>query len=70
VTFAGNPKYYFRESQEAFNEAIRRGLMTEQSASEWMYMYSDANCDYFKHIDTRRYWPIDRFAAVTEEPQK
>ena len=61
---------YIRDSQEAFEEAIRRGLMTNESAGAWMYMYSDANIDYFKNIMTREYWKIDRFALVTEEPQK
>jgi hypothetical protein len=70
MTFSGKANYYFRDSQAAFNEAIERGMMTDESAGDWMYMYSDASCDYFKHIDTRRYWQIDRFAAVTQEPQK
>lgn len=53
-------KPQFRDSKEAFNEAIKRGHLTEDEespnyAGKYMYMHSDAKGDYFKDRDTRQY---------------
>lgn len=44
-----------KNPQMAFEDAIRRGVMTEETACDYMYMYSTAECDWFKHIITREY---------------
>ena len=41
-----------RDPEEAFENAIKKGL---KNPDDYMYMYSDNNKDYFKHIDTREY---------------
>ena len=41
-----------RDPEEAFSNAIKKGL---KNPDDYMYMYSDNNKDYFKHIDTREY---------------
>lgn len=41
-----------RDSQEAFENAIRNGLKNHE---DYMYMYSDNGKDYFKHCITRQY---------------
>ena len=43
---------YFRQPDEAFENAIKKGLKNPES---WMYMYSDDKNDYFKHQETREY---------------
>ena len=40
-----------RDPQEAFENAIKKGL----KADDYMYMYSADGYDFFKHIDTRLY---------------
>ena len=50
----------FRNAQEAFEDAIKSGLLSpnEQSryfAGRYMYMGSRDGGDLFKHIDTREY---------------
>ena len=43
---------YQRNSNEAFNNAKAKGL---NKPSEFMYMYSQTNRDYFKNINFRNY---------------
>ena len=38
--------------QDAFENAFLLGM---QRPEEWMYMYSDRGCDFFKHVLTREY---------------
>ena len=48
-----------RENHEdAFDNAIKRGMKDPEN---WMYMYSDKNKDFFKHIDTRQYISFPQF---------
>jgi hypothetical protein len=44
-----------------FRQAIAEGrFFSANSASPYMYMYTDdAGVDQFKHMDTRRYLPIE-----------
>ena len=44
--------------QIAFDNAIKRGMKDPEN---WMYMYSDKNKDFFKHIDTRQYISFPQF---------
>jgi len=39
-------------TDEAFENAIQLGM---KDPEDWMYMYSQGGCDYFKHYDTREY---------------
>jgi hypothetical protein len=41
-----------RDSQQAFENAIKQGMKEPEL---WMYMYTQDNFDFFKHIDTRQY---------------
>ena len=43
---------YHRDHIEAFNNAKAKGL---NKPSEFMYMYSQNNRDYFKNINFRNY---------------
>ena len=43
---------YQRDSNEAFENAKSKGL---NNPSEYMYMYSQNNKDYFKNINYRNY---------------
>jgi len=43
---------YQRDSNEAFKNAKAKGL---NKPSEFMYMYSQTNRDYFKNINFRSY---------------
>ena len=50
----------FRDSQVAFADAIRTGVLSDQVDTDnyagiYMYMFTDAAGDHFKHQDTRRY---------------
>ena len=50
----------YRNPQEAFADAIVRGILSEEPSSDmyagkWMYMHTDEQGDAFKNIDTRRY---------------
>ncbi len=61
----------FRNSQQAFNDAILLGVLSITPASpnyagSFMYMHTDAKGDAFKNIDTRRYLtvPADRLASL------
>jgi len=46
----------FRNPEYAFADAIEAGVLTEQSAPVYIYMYTDRyRGDAFKHVDTRRY---------------
>lgn len=50
----------FRDSQVAFEDAIRAGALSDDPVSpifagHFMYMYSDGPVDSFKHRDTRKY---------------
>lgn len=40
-----------RDFEQAFENAISKGL----KPAKYMYMYSDEQYDYFKHVDTREY---------------
>lgn len=44
--------------EEAFENAIKKGM---KNPEDWMYMYSENNRDYFKHIDTRIYKSFSQF---------
>ena len=51
---------FFRNSQDAFNDAIAKRKLNEDPdsskyAGDYMYMQSDAKGDYFKNINTRKY---------------
>ena len=50
----------FINSQVAFNNAIQAGFLStdiksEVYAGKYMYMYTENNVNWFKHIDTRKY---------------
>ncbi len=50
----------FRSSEAAFDNALRTGQLSShpkgrRQVGRYMYMYSKAGRDYFKHIDTRQY---------------
>ena len=47
-----------RDVDEVFENAIMQGM---NDTSEWMYMYSDINYDYFKNIDDRHYKRYARY---------
>lgn len=47
--------------EEAFENAIKRGM---KNPDDWMYMYSENNRDYFKHIDTRNYISFPQFGKI------
>jgi hypothetical protein len=61
-----------RDSQEAFDHAIAVNAlgMTRSNGQgpcswfgyvgDYMYMYSDKEVDYFKHVDTREYVRVHR----------
>ena len=54
-----------RQSQEAFNNAIGRGLMSIEDANDYMYMYTrrDADgrhVDVFKNVNTRHHETVTR----------
>ena len=56
--------YEFRNSQEAFENALNLGKFTDDSEDDnyvggWMYMYSLANTDYFKNINDRKYLTVE-----------
>ena len=57
--------YEFRNSQEAFENALNLGKFTDDSqdgrqyVGGWMYMYSLANTDYFKNINDRKYLTVE-----------
>ena len=57
--------YKFRNSQEAFENALNLGKFTDDSQDDrqyvggWMYMYSLGNCDYFKNINDREYLTVE-----------
>ena len=46
---------YRDDAQQAFQDAIQQGRLTEQTASDYMYMYTLDGRDAFKHIETRQY---------------
>ena len=46
---------YRDEPQQAFAEAIASGRLTERTAADYMYMYTQDGVDAFKHRDTREY---------------
>ena len=55
INHESGPYTIMRDSETAFENAIKNGL----NAEEYMYMYSDEKVDYFKHINTRKYEKID-----------
>ena len=46
-----------KDSQKAFENAKNKGL---NNPSEYMYMYSKDNKDYFKNINFRNYISFDQ----------
>ena len=50
-----SPHQFQRDSREAFDNAVRQGL----DPDAFMYMYSTAQQDYFKHVNTREYVSYD-----------
>ena len=50
VNFKDGSSMYQRDSNEAFENAKAKGL---NKPSEFMYMYSQTNRDYFKNINFR-----------------
>ena len=52
VNFKDGSSMYQRDSNEAFENAKTKGL---NKPSEFMYMYSQDNKDYFKNINFRNY---------------
>ena len=52
VNFKDGSSMYHRDHIEAFNNAKAKGL---NKPSEFMYMYSQTNRDYFKNINFRNY---------------
>jgi len=52
VNFKDGSSMYQRDSNEAFENAKTKGLDKPQ---DFMYMYSQANKDYFKNINFRNY---------------
>jgi hypothetical protein len=51
---------FIRGHMRAFNNAISMGIFdtnpnSRRYVAPYMYMYSDDNYDYFKHMDTREY---------------
>lgn len=53
-----SPQIDFRDPENAFQNAVRLGM---SDPDDYMYMYSYAGFDYFKHCDTRDYvsFPYD-----------
>ena len=57
----------FRDSQQAFQDAIRQGALEDTDnnngkyAGDFMYMHSVKNTDYFKNINTRKYIEVTRW---------
>lgn len=59
-----------RDSQEAFEHALKKELLSNDKESPnfvglYMYMYSDEEYDYFKHIDTREYIKVKNNAPIS-----
>ncbi len=55
----------FKDSEQAFNEAIMQGRLTTDIlsplyAGKWMYMGTDNGHDLFKNINTRQYLEASR----------
>ena len=49
-----------RDANNAFDHAVDKQTLSDNPqdfnyAGDYMYMYSEGNKDYFKHIITRRY---------------
>ncbi len=62
--------FHFRDSQQAFADAITRGSLNTRResirfAGGYMYMHSDSKGDHFKHIDSRRYLYVPRSGPET-----
>ena len=65
---------HFRDSRKAFDNAIRRGLLSDnqaalQYAGRFMYMHSEyddtgVEVDAFKNIDTRKYIRVAVFCEA------
>ena len=62
----------FRDSQQAFRDAIRQGELEDTDnnngkyAGDYMYMHSIKNTDYFKNINTRKYIEITNSKPMTK----
>ena len=64
-------KPLFRDSQEAFNNAISKGRLntimnSHLYAGKWMYMHTEKNgLDAFKNSDTRKYLYVNNDPVLT-----
>lgn len=60
----------FRDPQEAFEDAIEKGYLTDNDASDgnyaghWMYMHTSSEGDHFKNRFTRRYLTVPSFDLI------
>lgn len=63
-------KICYRDHMKAFEDAINKGTLSREKgdnyAGDYMYMYSDDEKDYFKHIDTREYISVVHGMDVSE----
>jgi hypothetical protein len=62
ATPAGDEEMTFKDSAQAFDEAIAAGRLSDKPATSnyaghYMYMGTENGIDLFKHIDTRQYLP-------------
>lgn len=60
VSQPSNPGIEFKDSDQAFDDAIRAGRLSDDEsrsdyAGNFMYMGTHAGVDLFKNIDTREY---------------
>ena len=64
------PQPRFRFPQDAFDDAIRQGRLTTDTAPKYMYMgTTPQGHDLFKHMITRRYLPpLALTNPTTERP--
>lgn len=49
-----NNEMHFVDPQTAFIKCFD----TDEERKQYMYMYSEGDTHYFKHIDTRAYCPV------------
>ena len=64
-------KHTRRDAQEAFQNAINQVKLVVNPnayyyAGKYMYMYSDANYDYFKNINTRKYEVVVPYKEIIQ----
>jgi hypothetical protein len=46
---------FLRDSQQAFRDALGNGDLNMETVGAFMYMYSEADGDWFKNRNTREY---------------